>query len=95
MMVKMGSEPILSIKRSVSIDKMIKFDGDIDGDGTCKQALMQKAPCTDAHFENKTQSFSFLGINTFLLCFNYGCSFFSRTKEQPFLVTTDVCVLYF
>ena len=42
MTVRMGLEPILSVKRSVSIDTMIKFDGDIDGhgDGMCKQALI-------------------------------------------------------
>ena len=39
MMVRMGLEPILSVKRSVSIDTMIKFDGDVDRDGMCKQAL--------------------------------------------------------
>ena len=37
---RMGTEPILPIKRSVSIDTMINFDGDRDGhgngDGTCK-----------------------------------------------------------
>ena len=38
MTVRIGLEPILSIKRSVSIDTMIKFDGDIDGDGAYKQA---------------------------------------------------------
>ena len=41
---RMGTEPILSIKRSVSIDTMINFDGDGDGhgnvDGTCKQAFI-------------------------------------------------------
>ena len=41
--VRMGSEPILFIKQSVSIDTMLNFDGDSDGDGygdgTCKQAL--------------------------------------------------------
>ena len=40
---RMGREPILSIKWSVSIDTMINFDGDRnghrDGDGTCKQTL--------------------------------------------------------
>ena len=40
---RLGSEPILSVKRTVTIDTMIQFDGDIDGhgdgDGTCKQAL--------------------------------------------------------
>ena len=37
----MGPVPILSVKRSVSIDTMINFgsDGDGDSDGTCKQAL--------------------------------------------------------
>ena len=44
---RMGTEPILSIKRSISIDAMINFDGDGDrhgdGDGTCKQALSIKA----------------------------------------------------
>ena len=41
--VRIGSVPILSVKRSVSIDTMLNFDGDgdghRDGDGTCKQAL--------------------------------------------------------
>ena len=41
--VRMGSVPILSTKRSVSIDTMVNFDGDGDGhgdgDGKCKQAL--------------------------------------------------------
>ena len=39
---RMGSEPILSIKWSVSMYTMIKFDGDEDGDGngTCKQTLI-------------------------------------------------------
>ena len=40
----MGTEPILSVKRSVSIDTMINFDSDGDGhgdgDGTCKQASL-------------------------------------------------------
>ena len=40
---RMGTEPILSIKRTVFIDKMINFGGDRerrgDGDGTCKQAF--------------------------------------------------------
>ena len=41
LMVRMGTEPILPIKRSVSIGTMLNFDGDRhgDGDGTCKQAL--------------------------------------------------------
>ena len=37
----MGSVPILSVKRSISIDTMINFDGDGDRDGTCKQAFRQ------------------------------------------------------
>ena len=45
-MGRMGTEPILSIKWSVSIDTMINFDGDGDGrgygDGTCKQAFRQR-----------------------------------------------------
>ena len=48
LMGRMGTEPILSIKRSVSIDTMINFDSDGDGhgdgDGTCKQA--SKGACT-------------------------------------------------
>ena len=36
---RMGTEPILSIKWTVSIDTMINFDGNGHGDGTCKQAL--------------------------------------------------------
>ena len=43
LMGRMGTEPILSVKRSVSIDTMINFDGDGDGhgdrDGTCIQAF--------------------------------------------------------
>ena len=39
----MGSVPILSVKRSINIDRMINFDGDGDGhgdgDGTCKKTL--------------------------------------------------------
>ena len=43
-MDRMGSEPNLSVKRSVSIGTMLNFDGDGhgDGDGTCKQAFNQK-----------------------------------------------------
>ena len=45
-MGKLGTEPNVSIKRSVSIDTMINFDGDGGGhgdeDGTCKQALNEK-----------------------------------------------------
>ena len=37
---RMGTEPILPIKRSISIDTMIYFDGDGDGSGTCKQAFI-------------------------------------------------------
>ena len=44
-MDRLGSEPILSIKWSVSIGTMLNFDGDCDGngdsDGMCKQALTQ------------------------------------------------------
>ena len=40
---RMGTEPILSVKRSVSIDTIVNFDGGgdghRDGDGTCKQAF--------------------------------------------------------
>ena len=40
---RMGTDPILPVKRSVSIDTMINFDGDGDrygdGDGTYKQAF--------------------------------------------------------
>ena len=35
---RMGTESILSVKQSVSIDTMINFDG--NGVGTCKQALI-------------------------------------------------------
>ena len=41
MKVRIGSEPNLSVKRSISINTMIQFDGDIDGDGMCKQAFKQ------------------------------------------------------
>ena len=40
---RMGSVPILLVKRTVTIGVMLYFDGDGeghgDGDGTCKQAL--------------------------------------------------------
>ena len=43
---RMGSEPILSVKRSLSIGTMLNFDSDCDGhgdgDGTCKQALINR-----------------------------------------------------
>ena len=47
MTVRMGLEPILSVNRSVSIDTMMKFDGDIDGhgDGICKQAFTVETLC--------------------------------------------------
>ena len=47
---RMGTEPILSVKWTVSIDTMINFDceGDDhgDGDGTCKQALRSAQNCS-------------------------------------------------
>ena len=53
MTVRMGSEPILSIKQSVYNDTMIKFDGDIDGqgdgDGTCKQVLNFQSKLANSH----------------------------------------------
>ena len=39
LMNRMGSVPILSVKWSVSIGTMLKFDGDGDGDGTIKRDL--------------------------------------------------------
>ena len=43
LMGRIDTEPILSVKRSVSIDAMINFDvdgdGHRDGDGTCKRAF--------------------------------------------------------
>ena len=41
-MGRLGSEPILSVKWSVSIGIMLNSDSDCDGhgDGTCKQSLM-------------------------------------------------------
>ena len=36
---KLGTEPILPVRQSVSIDTMINFDGDGDRDGTCKGLL--------------------------------------------------------
>ena len=47
---RMGTEPILSVKQSISIDTMINFDVDGDGhghgDSTCKQALNLEANCS-------------------------------------------------
>ena len=44
----MGTEPILSIKQSASIDTMMNFDVDGDGhghgDSMCKQALRVEIP---------------------------------------------------
>ena len=44
--IRMGPEPILSLKRSVSNDTVIDFNGDgdghLDGDCTCKQVLRGK-----------------------------------------------------
>ena len=44
LMGRMGTEPILSVKQSVSIGTMLNFDGDGDGhgDGTCKQTLRSR-----------------------------------------------------
>ena len=39
---QIGSRPILSIKRSVTIDTMLNFDS--DSDGTCKQTLTSFNP---------------------------------------------------
>ena len=41
LMDRMGTEPILSVKRRVSIDTMVNFDGHGDGDGhgKCKQTF--------------------------------------------------------
>ena len=47
LMGSMGTEPILSVKRSVSIDTMINFDSDADGDGTCKQAFTPGPACKE------------------------------------------------
>ena len=40
--VRMGSVPILPVKRTVTIGTILKFDSDGDGhgDGTCKQTLI-------------------------------------------------------
>ena len=42
-MIRMGTDPIQSVKQSISIDTLIHFDGDGDGhrdeDSMCKQAL--------------------------------------------------------
>ena len=54
---RMGTEPILPIKQSVSIDTMINIDGDGDGDGhgdgTCKQALNEWFDATRASITEK------------------------------------------
>ena len=56
---RLGSEPILSIKRFVSIGTMLNVDGDCDcdghGDGTCKQALRG---------QQQEQKHTFSGITT-------------------------------
>ena len=41
---RMGTETIPPVKQSISIDTMINFDRDGDGDGTCKQAFTQCKP---------------------------------------------------
>ena len=35
----MGTEPILPVKRSISIDTMLNFDRNGDGHGTCKHTF--------------------------------------------------------
>ena len=42
LMERMGSVPILPVKRTVTMGTMLYFDddGDGDGDGTCKQAFV-------------------------------------------------------
>ena len=49
LMGRMGSVPILFVKWSVSIGKMVNFDrdGNGDGDGTCKQTLKVCLHVTD------------------------------------------------
>ena len=48
LMDRMGTEPILSVEWTISINTMINFDcdgdGHGDGDGTCKQALPGTLP---------------------------------------------------
>ena len=39
LMDRMGSVPILPVKRTITIDTMLYFDGDGHGDSTCKQAF--------------------------------------------------------
>ena len=69
----MVSEPIVSVKRAISIDTMVNFDGDGDGhgnsDGTCKQAIM-------VHFYWKTRFMPRVlqvNLEKILLCWMYFC----------------------
>ena len=72
LMGSMGTEPILSIKRSVSIDTMINFDGDADGDGTCKQAFTLGPVCKEfGYYDQSATANNFLSQQrTFLVYFN-------------------------
>ena len=60
MMVRMGSESIPSVKWSISIDTMMKFDGDVDGngDGMCKQALLITRKLHSFYFKTQKHSCS-------------------------------------
>ena len=71
---RMGTEPILSIKRSISIDTMINFDSDADGDGdgTCKKAFTLGPACKEfGYYEQSATANKFLSQQrTFLVYFN-------------------------
>ena len=44
LMGRMGLEPILPVRRPVTIDTMLNFGGHCDGAGTCKQAFIHQHP---------------------------------------------------
>ena len=46
------SSPILSVKRSVTVDAMLNFDGDGHGDGMCKQTFRKALNVIVAIFFN-------------------------------------------
>ena len=53
---KMGVEPILPIRRAITISTMIKLDGDWHGEGvgTCKHTLRKTLLCVILVFSNHT-----------------------------------------
>ena len=80
----MGTEPILPVKRSISIDTMLNFDG--DGDGTCKQAFTLKNNLHfTCHFIVGIKSMSFSTVAPF---------YFQKHGNTEYQSYTDVDISF-